>query len=220
MNNKPMTAKPEVTNRKNSIELLLGPMRSNKTEELLRRVAMRREYANQDVMIFKPSDDLKSKAGIIESRNKKGWGKMEAMEIASHEPELMWDMIAAREREIGRKVQCIAIDEGQFLARLFPMVGSLLEAGYDVIAAGLDLDFRGLPFGDMLELMWYVPVYGGNTTWCISYCKCGERAFFSQRLINGEPAPYDSQVTLAGEMYEPRCREHFILPGRPKNLPW
>jgi thymidine kinase len=100
------------------------------------------------------------------------------------------------------------------------MAGSLLEAGYDVIAAGLDLDFRGLPFGDMLKLMWYVPVYGGSTTWCISYCKCGARAFFSQRLINGEPAPYDSPVTLAGEMYEPRCREHFILPGRPENLPW
>lgn len=215
-----MTTKSESISRKNSIELLLGPMRSNKTEELLRRVAMRREYANQDVLIFKPNDDLKSKSGIIESRNKKGWGKMEAMEIASGEPEVIWDMIAAREREIGRKVQCVAIDEGQFIVRLFPMVGSLLEAGYDIIAAGLDLDFRGLPFGDMLKLMWYVPVYGGNTTWCISYCKCGERAFFSQRLVNSEPAPYDSPITLPGDMYEPRCREHFILPGRPKNLSW
>jgi len=206
--------------RKNSIELLLGPMRSNKTEELLRRVAMRREYANQEVLIFKPNDDHKSRSGIIESRNKKGWGKMEAIEISSGEPEVIWDTIAEYEEKTGKKVQCVAIDEGQFMARLFPMAGALLEAGYDVIVAGLDLDFRGLPFGDMLKLMWYVPVYGGNTTWCISYCKCGERAFFSQRLIAGEPAPYDSPITLAGEMYEPRCREHFLLPGRPEKLPW
>jgi len=101
------------------------------------------------------------------------------------------------------------------LGELFQLMGTLV-----VIAAGLDLDFRGLPFGDMLKLMWYVPVYGGSTTWCISYCKCGARAFFSQRLINGEPAPYNSPITLAGEMYEPRCREHFILPGWPENLPW
>jgi thymidine kinase len=216
-----MSVTPNVSQHKKSIELLLGPMRSNKTEELLRRVAMRREYAKQEVIIFKPNDDQKSKLGIIESRNKKGWGKMEAVEIASNEAETMWNMIADQEHRTGRKIQCVAIDEGQFFARLFPMVGSLLETGsYDVIVAGLDLDFRGLPFGDMLKLMWYVPVYGGNTTWCISYCKCGERAFFSQRLINGEPAPYDSPVTLAGEMYEPRCREHFILPDRPKNLPW
>ena len=215
-----MTPKQDGSKRKNSIELLLGPMRSNKTEELLRRVAMRREYAKQEVLIFKPSDDRKSRSGGIESRNTKGWGFMEAIEIPSQEPEVIWDMIAARESDTGKKVQCVAIDEGQFVVRLFPMTGALLEAGYDVIAAGLDLDFRGLPFGDMLKLMWYVPVYGGNTTWCISYCECGERAFFSQRLVNGKPAPYDSPVTLAGEMYEPRCRGHFILPGRPEKLPW
>ncbi len=54
--------------------------------------------------------------------------------------------------------------------------------------------------------------------WMTSYCtKCGMRAAFPQRLINGQPAPYDSpQIHVGGdESYEPRCEEHFVLPGRP-----
>jgi len=54
---------------------LLGPMRSNKTEELLRRVAMRREFAHQNVLLFKPSDDIKSGPGLVESRIRKGTGR-------------------------------------------------------------------------------------------------------------------------------------------------
>ena len=198
--------------KKGKLELLLGPMRSNKTEELLRRVVMRRAYASQDVLIFKPDDDTKSSRGLIESRNPKGHGKMEALEFNSHKPMEILQMISDEELRTGKKVACIAIDEGQFIEGLFSFVKCLLDTGRDALIAGLDLDFRGIPFGEMLTLAWFVNTYGGNISWCIAYCTCGEQAFFSQRLIHGEPAPFDSPIKMPGDSYEPRCLEHFVLP--------
>jgi thymidine kinase len=119
---------------------------------------------------------------------------------------------------IGKQVNCVAIDEGQFVHELFDCARALLERGYDVLAAGLDLDFRGHPFGDMLALGWLVNAYGGNVTWCIAYCECGARAFFSQRLINGQPASYETPTVMPGDAYRPRCAQHFVLPGRPKRM--
>jgi thymidine kinase len=197
------------------LELMLGPMRSNKTAELLRRADMRRQYAGQHVMVLKPSDDTKGGPGVVESRNPKGHGKMNALEFKSNDPWAVLKTIASTEKEIGKKVECIAIDEGQFVDGLFLFTRHLLDANHDVLVAGLDLDFRAIPFGDMLNLTWFVNAYGGNVTECIAYCACGNRAFYSQRLIGGEPAPYDSPIKMPGDSYEPRCAEHFVLPGRP-----
>jgi thymidine kinase len=197
------------------IELLLGPMRSNKTAELLRRAEMRREYARQYVLVLKPSDDTKGGPGVVESRNPKGHAKMEALEFNARDP---WEVLPAiddLESRIGKCIECIAIDEGQFVDDLFLFTRHLLDAGHDVLVAGLDLDFRGIPFGEMLNLHWLVNAYGGSVTECMAYCACGNRAFYSQRLIEGKPAPYDSPIKMPGESYEPRCAEHFILPGRP-----
>jgi thymidine kinase len=77
------------------------------------------------------------------------------------------------------------------------------------------LDFRALPFGEMLNLTWLVNSYGGSITECMAYCSCGSRALYSQRLIEAKPAPYDSPVKVPGDAYEPRCAEHFVLPGKP-----
>jgi thymidine kinase len=67
----------------------------------------------------------------------------------------------------------------------------------------------------MLNLTWLVNAYGGSITECMAYCNCGNRALYSQRLIAGEPAPYDSSIKMPGDSYEPRCAEHFVLPGKP-----
>jgi thymidine kinase len=197
------------------LELLLGPMRSNKTAELLRRADMRRQYAGQHVLVLKPSDDTKGGPGVVESRNPKGHGKMNALEFKSNDPWEVLQVIAEKEKDIGKKVECIAIDEGQFVDGLFVFTRCLLDAGHDVLVAGLDLDFRAIPFGEMLNLTWFVNAYGGSVTECIAYCACGNRAFYSQRLIEGQPAPYDSAIKMPGDSYEPRCAEHFVLPGRP-----
>lgn len=197
------------------LEVMLGPMRSNKTAELLRRAEMRRQYAAQTVLVLKPSDDTKAAPGIVESRNPNGHGPMPALDFPSSSPWGVLNEIEQREKLIGKRIECIAIDEGQFVDDLFCFVKYLLESGHDVLVAGLDLDFRAMPFGEMLDLSWLVHAFGGSTTECMAYCSCGMRAFYSQRLIEGQPAAYDSPIKMPGESYEPRCAEHFILPGRP-----
>ena len=84
-----------------------------------------------------------------------------------------------------------------------------------MIVSGLELDFRGMPFGEMLQLSWLVRTYAGNLTELVAYCSCGAKALYPQRLVDGNPAPFDSPIIMAGDNYEPRCDEHFILPGRP-----
>jgi thymidine kinase len=197
------------------LELLLGPMRSNKTAELLRRAEMRRQYAKQFVLVLKPSDDTKAGPGIVESRNPNGHGKCHAHTFNAANPWEVLEAISEKEQEIGKRVECIAIDEGQFVSDLFLFTKHLLDESHDVLVAGLDLDFRAMPFGEMLNLTWLVNAYGGSITECMAYCSCGARALYSQRLIEGKPAPYDSPIKVPGDAYEPRCAEHFVLPGRP-----
>ncbi len=197
------------------IELMMGPMRSNKTAELLRRADMRRHYAKQYVMVLKPSDDTKGGPGVVESRNPNGGGKMSAFAFDSTNPWEVLHAIREKEQEIGKRVECIAIDEGQFVNDLFLFTKHLLDTGHDVLVAGLDLDFRAMPFGEMLNLTWLVNAYGGSVTECMAYCNCGARALYSQRLIDAKPAAYDCPIKVPGDSYEPRCAEHFVLPGRP-----
>jgi len=197
------------------LELIVGPMRSNKTAELLRRIEIRRQYAKQDVVLLKPSADTKAAAGLVESRNRNGCGQMEAVEFPSSDPWTVLPIVKATEKKIGKRVECVAIDEGQFVADLFLFTKRLLESSYDVMVSGLELDFRGLPFGEMLSLSWLVRTFAGNITELVAYCSCGAKALYPQRLIEGKPASYDSPVIMAGDFYEPRCGEHFILPGRP-----
>jgi thymidine kinase len=197
------------------LEIMMGPMRSNKTAELQRRAEMRRQYAKQYVMVLKPSDDTKGGPGVVESRTPNGGCKMSAVTFESTNPWEVLPVIRDKEVEIGKRVECIAIDEGQFVSELFSFTKYLLDAGHDVLVAGLDLDFRAMPFGEMLNLTWLVNAYGGSITECMAYCSCGARALYSQRLIEGKPAPYLSPIIVPGDAYEPRCAEHFVLPGRP-----
>jgi thymidine kinase len=197
------------------LELIVGPMRSNKTAELLRRVEIRRQYAKQHVLLLKPSADTKAAAGLVESRNTNGCGKMEAIEFPNTDPWSALPILAATEQKIGKRVECVAIDEGQFVQDLFLFTKRLLESGHDVMVSGLELDFRGLPFGEMIQLSWLVRTFAGNLTELVAYCSCGARALYPQRLIEGKPADYASPIIMAGDNYEPRCAEHFVLPGRP-----
>jgi thymidine kinase len=197
------------------LEMIVGPMRSNKTAELLRRIEIRRQYAHQYVLLLKPSADTKAAAGWIESRNPNGCGKMEAVEFPSTDPWSILPILESTEQRIGKRIECIAIDEGQFVSDLFLFTKRLLQWGHDVIVSGLELDFRGMPFGEMLQLSWLVRTYAGNLTELVAYCSCGAKALYPQRLVDGKPAAYSSPIIMAGDNYEPRCDEHFILPGRP-----
>jgi len=197
------------------LEMIVGPMRSNKTAELLRRIEIRREYANQYVLLLKPSADTKAAAGWVESRNRKGTGKMQAVEFPSGDPWSALAILKSTEQQIGKRIECVAIDEGQFVKDLFLFTKRMLDDGHDVMVSGLELDFRGMPFGEMLNLSWLVRTYAGNITELVAYCSCGAKALYPQRLVDGKPAPWDSPIIAAGDFYEPRCEAHFVLPGKP-----
>jgi len=110
----------------------------------------------------------------------------------------------------------VAIDEVQFFADpIVDIVQELANQGYRVIVAGLDLDFRGEPFGPMPKLL----SIAEQLTKLQAVCTiCGSPASRTQRLINGKPASYYDPVIMVGaeESYEPRCRHHHEIPDFPR----
>jgi len=108
----------------------------------------------------------------------------------------------------------VAIDEAQFFDdKIVSVAERLADSGVRVIVAGLDMDFRGEPFGPMPALMCRADKVQKLHAICMV---CGEEANRTQRLVNGAPAHYDDPIIMVGaaESYEARCREHHIVPGR------
>ena len=121
------------------IEVICGSMFSGKTEELIRRLK-RAKIANQKIQIFKPSIDSRSDE-YIESHDKK--------KIKSITVKTAYDIF-----EIGKEFDVIGIDEVQFFGNdIISVCNSLANNGVRVIAAGLDMDYLGHPFGPMPNLM-------------------------------------------------------------------
>lgn len=195
------------------LKIYAGPMDSNKTGTLLHHVGVLRTHGKKDVLVIKPDIDTKAPKGKVRSRNN-GGTEASAFEIDANTPERIFDLLRSESRRIGSRVCHVAIDEAQFFTGLYGVVHTLLTEGCNVFVAGLDKDFRGEPFGDMGNLMLLVPIFGGDVHWCVAYCtKCGAEAAYSQRMLpNDIPAPYDSPLIFPGDSYEPRCREHFVLP--------
>ena len=187
------------------LEVIAGPMFSGKSEEMIRRVT-RALIAKQHVQVFKPAiDDRYDDVAVASHAGR----KLEAIAIA--------DVDDLRSR-IERSVQVVAIDEGQFLGHdLVALAGELAESGKRVLIAGLDLDFRGEPFGPMPELLARAEVVEKLT----AICRCGRFATRTQRLIQGQPAHFDDPVILVGasESYEPRCRECHVVPREERATP-
>ncbi|WP_457631822.1 thymidine kinase, partial [Oceanithermus sp.] len=116
------------------------------------------------------------------------------------------------ERLAGGDVQVVAVDEAQFFDEGLPQVlEELTGRGVRVIVAGLDMDFRGEPFGVMPTLMARAEFVEKLSAVCV---RCGRAATRTQRLVNGKPARYDEPVILVGaaEAYEPRCRACHEVP--------
>jgi thymidine kinase len=190
-------------------------MASGKTRHLLTEIDTLRRYGHKKIAVFKPRTDTRSGLSYIKSRK----GDEDAAEdISATEPRELWPILQAKESAAGCRFEVIAFDEVQFFPRdsgFFQLVKHLLDEGYDILASGLAFDFRGEPFGSTPDLALLAE---DRCMWMTSYCtRCGVRALYPQRIIDGEPAHYNSPQILVGgdETYEPRCEEHFILPGRP-----
>lgn len=185
------------------IEVICGSMFSGKTEELIRRVR-RAEIARQRVQVFKPKLD----------------NRYAVSEVASHDGGQTPAEVIEQASEILAKLRpdttVVAIDEAQFFDWQVADVARILaDRGLRVIITGLDLDFRGEPFGPMPLLMAEAEMVDKLHAICVV---CSAPACRTQRLINGRPANYTDPVILVGasEVYEARCRDCHKVPGRPE----
>jgi len=175
--------------KRGSIEVICGSMFSGKTEELIRRLR-RAKFAKQVVEIFKPKID----------------SRYSELDIVSH------DRTAIRSTPVESSgsillmsgdADVVAIDEAQFFDDgLVDVCTQLANQGVRVIVAGLDMDFKGMPFGPMPALCAIAEEVYKVHAICV---QCGALAYVSHRLVDS-----DKQVLL-GEMteYEPICRECF-----------
>ena len=162
-------------------------MFSGKTEELIRRLR-RAAYARQQVEIFKPKIDTRYADIEIVSHNKE---RLEARPVASADEIL---------ELVSPKSEVVGIDEAQFFDhRLVPVCQALADRGLRVVVAGLDQDFRGLPFGPMPELLAVAEFVTKSLAICMV---CGNPAGRSQRLTRDN----ERVVLGAQDSYEARCR--------------
>ncbi len=175
------------------LEVICGPMFSGKSEEMLRRLR-RAEIAGQHVILFKPRIDDRYDASDVVSH---AGARMRGVPVASV-PELV-----AR----AQGINVVGIDEVQFFAaEVVSAALELADAGVRVLAAGLDQDFRRLPFGPMPNLLAHAEFVDKLQAVCH---RCGGPATTTQRLVDGEPAPYSGATIVVGanEQYEARCRD-------------
>lgn len=188
--------------RKGWLEVISGCMFAGKTEELIRRIKVL-EYAHQKILVFKPRID----------------NRYSDSKVASHAGSMVESIIIDRAADILNYVKpdtdVVAIDEVQFLDDEVVEVCDLLaRKGIRVMAAGLDMDFRGEPFGVMPVLLTEAEFVTKLTAVCV---RCGAPATRTQRIVNGIPASYgDPQIVVgAKEQYEARCRHCHEVPGKP-----
>ena len=182
-----------------SIEVITGSMFSGKTDELIRRLR-RATIARQKVQVFKP---------IIDDRY--------AIEkVASHDGAVFEAQPIADSGEILPNLDAdttvVAIDEAQFFdPEVTRVAHDLAHKGIRVIVAGLDMDFRGEPFGPMPTLISQAEDVQKLQAICVV---CHEPAYCTQRLVDGKPAHYDDPVVIVGaaELYEARCRRCHDVP--------
>ncbi len=181
------------------IEGFAGPMMSGKTRKLLLRVDPLRWMNGKFSYIgFKPNLD-----------NRK-------FNCRSFEDFIDWNYVKNPEEilEPSKKYDLIAIDEIQFFKKnIVDVVLELQKQNKNIIFSGLDLDFRGKPFGSMPELLTIANEFEKLHSICT---RCGDPAYYTQRLINGKPADYNSPVvSIEGDsVYTARCFRHHEVPGR------
>src|SRR5437773_2143531 len=174
------------------IEVVVGPMFSGKSEELIRRLR-RAEIARQRVQIFKPAIDARYTANEIVSHSGLGIPSDNVLKAA--------DIM----EKLSPRTEVIGIDEAQFLGdEVVDVCTKLANLGKRVIVAGLDTDYRGRPFEPMPRLL----AIAEEITKLLAICvRCGNPAVHTQRLVESE------ELIVVGAMraYAARCRPWIEL---------
>lgn len=181
------------------LEVICGPMFSGKSEELIRRLR-RARIARQRVQVFKPRlDDRYSQDRIV-----------------SHSEASLEAIVVERAEDVMRllddRTQVVGVDEVQFFdPGIVGICNRLANLGKRVIVAGLDLDYRGVPFEPVPQLM----AMADQVTKMLAVCtRCGAPASRTQRIVASE----ERILVGAAGAYEPRCRFCFE-PEPPSQIP-
>ncbi|HOZ31030.1 MAG TPA: thymidine kinase [Bacteroidales bacterium] len=176
--------------KKGWIEVIAGSMFSGKTEELIRRLR-RAEFAKQKVEIFKPAIDIRYSEEEVVSHNATS---IRSTPVSSSQNILL----------LTGDVDVVGIDEAQFFDEgIVEVCVKLADQGIRVIAAGLDMDFKGRPFGPMPDLFAVAEYVTKVHAVCM---RCGDLAQYSYRKSAS------ADVVLLGEkdIYEPLCRRCYL----------
>lgn len=196
------------------IEVICGPMFSGKTSELVRQIQLSL-ISKIEVVAFKPKIDNRYKSD----------------EICTNDGYCIKSVVIEKSTEIlkyiegsQKKIEKVFIDEAQFFdEKIVEVVDCLAkEKSIDVVLAGLDQDFKGAPFGQMPRLLGIAQRVKNLTAICVHENEdgsiCRKPAYFTQRLINGKPASFNSPIILVGgiDSYTARCEEHWEVVDRPK----
>jgi thymidine kinase len=179
------------------IEVIAGSMFSGKTEELIRRIR-RAQYAQQKVEIFKPAIDTRYSKEDVVSHNEIS---IQSTAVTSANTILM----------LTQDADVIGIDEAQFFDEgIIDVCNELANQGKRVIVAGLDMDFKGKPFGPMPGLF----AIAEDITKVHAIClQCGDLAQYSHRKV-----PNQERVLLGEtDTYEPLCRTCYLKMTKPQN---
>ncbi len=189
--------------------VIFGCMFSGKTEELIRLIR-RAQIAGRICLIFKPAIDNRYGAQKVSSHNGEA---LEAIAVSDAQGIL---------GQLTPNVRVVAIDEAQFFdPEIVDVCKILLDRNLDVLVAGLALDFRGEPFGQMPNLLAMadkvVQLYAICTYRHANGQICGEPATRTQRIVGGVPADYSDPLVVIGaqETYEARCSKHHVVSGKP-----
>lgn len=174
------------------IEVIAGCMFSGKTEELIRRLR-RAKIAKQDVKIFKPKID----------------NRYSEENIVSHSEQALPSILIEDIKEIldlSKEAQVIGIDEAQFFSNdIVDICNQLANEGKRVIVAGLDQDYRGVPFEPMPQLLSIAEYITKTLAICVA---CGNPADKTQRKTESS----ERVIVGASDIYEARCRKCHYLP--------
>lgn len=189
------------------LEVVCGSMFSGKTEELMRRLR-RAEHARRGVLTIKHQIDNRSHTATIMSHD---GNQRTALPLDGSSGSVDRILELA-----GSGIDVIGIDEVQFFPnRILEVICHLVDTGKRVIVAGLDLDFRGEPFGIMPLLLTIADEVTKLKAICIV---CAKDAHYTQRIVDGQPARYDDSIILVGasELYQARCRNCYQIDKKPQ----
>ncbi|WP_338555505.1 thymidine kinase [Paenibacillus sp. KS-LC4] len=189
------------------ITVIIGPMFSEKSGELIRRCHKLLQYGRKKVRAYKPAED--NRFGSEEIVSRMGY-RLPAFNI----PKELTPEMAERILQDTKHADVVAFDEVQFFSKsIIPLIEELAYNGKQVIVDGLNMDYRGKAFGYIGGLLAIADEIVKLTSFC---AVCGDaNAAFTQRVINGQPATLGPVILIGDtESYEPRCRRHFVPPHK------